>query len=123
MLLLGQDRGLAAVNDVVHSLRVSGFSGAIYPIGTKGYDTYRRVKNSACNVLHPLVIARPRSAIDVAIALAAARSHYLPVSVRSGGHGYTCNNLKNGSLHFDMRRMNKVKFVKGYQGRVSARHA
>ena len=35
----------------------------------------------------------------------------LGVSVRSGGHSYTCTSLKEGSLHIDMRSMNKVELV------------
>ena len=32
-------------------------------------------------------------------------------SVRSGGHSYTCNSIKEGSLHIDMRGMNTVQIV------------
>ena len=32
----------------------------------------------------------------------------MELSVRSGGHSFLCNNLKNGGIHLDMRGMNKV---------------
>ena len=32
-------------------------------------------------------------------------------SVRSGGHSYTCNSIKAGSLHIDMRGINTVQIV------------
>ena len=32
-------------------------------------------------------------------------------SVRSGGHSYTCNSLKAGGVHIDLRGMNKVELV------------
>ncbi len=35
----------------------------------------------------------------------------MQISVRSGGHDYVCANLKNNSIHFDLRLLNKVQFV------------
>jgi len=98
--------------DVIHLLHSKGFSSPIYPYGTAAYYNYRWVKNSACNVLTPLVVARPRTPRDVSAAVRAANEAGLPLSVRSGGHGYTCNNLKNGSIHLDLRLMNKVELAK-----------
>ena len=105
-----------ATQELVHSLKSHGFRGSIHPHHSYGYEKYRKVQNGACNrVLFPLVIIRPASTYDVAVGIKVARSHYIDISVRSGGHGYTCNNIKNGSLHFDMRRLNKVELVKdGY---------
>ncbi len=33
------------------------------------------------------------------------------VSVRSGGHHYTCASLKDGSLHLDLRELNGLEFI------------
>ena len=33
------------------------------------------------------------------------------VSVRGGGHSYTCNSVKNNSLQLDMRRINTVELA------------
>ncbi len=104
--------------DLVSDLRGHGFTGPVYLPHTSGYERFRRVQNAACNILKPLVVVRPLTPRDVAVGLQVAQSHYLPVSVRSGGHGYTCNNIKNGSLHFDMRRMNKVQLVHEYGAKV-----
>ncbi len=99
--------------EIVRSLREHGFAGSVYPHNSYGYEKYRKVQNGACNrVLFPLIIIRPASTYDVAVGIKVAKSHYIDVSVRSGGHGYTCNNIKNGSLHFDMRRLNKVELVR-----------
>ncbi len=104
------------VDSLSSALRSHGFSGSIHPIHTYGYEKYRKVQNGACNrVLFPLLIIRPRSTSDVAVGVKVAKQHYVDISVRSGGHGYTCNNIKNGSLHFDLRRLNKVELVReGY---------
>ncbi len=98
---------------IVRGLRARGFSGSVHPYSSYGYERYRRVKNGACNrVLFPLVIVRPASARDVAVGIKVAREVGMEVSVRSGGHGYTCNSIKNGSLHLDLRRLDKVELVR-----------
>ena len=51
------------------------------------------------------------STADVAAAVRAARSSDLEVSVRSGGHSYTCQSIKEGGIHFDLRRLDKVEIV------------
>ena len=33
------------------------------------------------------------------------------MSVRSGGHSYTCQSIKEGGIHFDLRRLDKVEIV------------
>ena len=35
----------------------------------------------------------------------------MEVSVRSGGHSYTCQSIKEGGIHFDLRRLDKVEIV------------
>ncbi len=101
------------ISSVKNTLIGDGFVGTLHPYGSYAYEKFRLVQNGACNrKLFPLLIARPTSTEDVAAAVAAAKYHGLELSVRSGGHGYTCNNLKNGSLHLDLRRLNKVHLVK-----------
>ncbi len=100
-----------ASRDVVKALRAHGFVGTIYTKGTQGYQKLRLVVNGACNHRYPLVIVRPVNTYDVAAGVKVARLFNLPVSVRSGGHSYICMSIKDGSLHFDMRRMNKVELL------------
>ncbi len=47
------------------------------------------------------------------------RDYKIPISVRSGGHSYTCMSIRHDSLHFDMRRLKKVDLLKrtGYEVR------
>ena len=50
----------------------------------------------------------------------AARAGGLEVSVRSGGHSYTCQSIKEGGLHLDLRRLDKIEVVG--EGQVGIAH-
>ena len=106
--------------NVENVLRASGFRGEIHPRGTMGYARYRRVRNGACNDRFPMVLIRPVNSFDVSLGVKAARLFGLPVSVRSGGHSYVCSSIKHDSLHFDLRRLNKVELMPQYYNDVSA---
>ncbi len=106
------------LDKIVSQLQAHGFGGTVYPYGTDGYAKYRPVEIAECNVLYPLVIVRPRDERDVAVAIKTARHVGIQVSVRSGGHGYNCNSIKNGSLHFDMRRINHVQLFQDHYTKV-----
>ena len=41
-----------------------------------------------------------------------SRRHGLELSVRSGGHSYTCTSLKHGGLHLDLRSLDRVELVR-----------
>ena len=58
-----------------------------------------------------LAVVRPRNALEVSEVVRMARRLGIPVSVRSGGHSYTCNSIKPGSVHLDMRSMNKIEII------------
>ena len=93
--------------------------GEVIPCCGPRYDELRSVNNRAC-VSRPEVIVRPATTEDVAIAVNFARRNGLKVdvywnflnifslsiqfSVRSGGHSYTCTNIRDGGLHVDLRR-------------------
>ena len=64
--------------------------------------------NAAC-VAEPAVIVLPTDEYDVSRALLAAQSLSMEISVRGGGHSYTCNSFKNNSLHIDMRSINNIQ--------------
>ena len=63
--------------------------------------------NAAC-VASPALILLPSSERDVSAAVMAAQEAGLALSVRGGGHSYTCNSVKNNSLQLDMRDMDTV---------------
>ena len=58
--------------------------------------------NAACTA-QPAVIVVPNTDEDVSAIITAAKDNNLELSVRSGGHSYTCTNIKQGGLHMDMR--------------------
>jgi hypothetical protein len=74
--------------------------------------------NRICEGILPLCVLRPAGAEDVAVAVRTARKHDLPLSVRSGGHSYTCNSVKPGSLHVDLRSLDAVSVHPAAGGRA-----
>ena len=58
--------------------------------------------NAACTA-KPAVIVVPNFDQDVSTIIKAAKANNIELSVRSGGHSYTCTNIKEGGLHVDMR--------------------
>jgi FAD/FMN-containing dehydrogenase len=56
-------------------------------------------------------INRPESTEEVAIGVRVAKRLKLDISVRSGGHSYTCQSIKDGAIHFDLRELNRVQKV------------
>ena len=60
--------------------------------------------NAAC-VGVPALIVLPQSDSDVSLAVRAGRSGGLEISVRGGGHSYTCNSVKNNSLQERMMNL------------------
>ena len=75
---------------VVKAFRSFEFSGSVLTQDTKQFDKFRKVENGACNGIIPFLIVRPRNTKDVAVAVKVSRMFDLPISVRSGGHSYTC---------------------------------
>ena len=64
--------------------------------------------NKICEGILPACILRPAGAADVATAIRTSRAANLSLSYRSGGHSYTCNSIKEGSLHLDLRSLAAV---------------
>ena len=86
--------------DIFSSL--AGQSGQVLAPSHPQYEERRKVMNAACTD-KPAVIVVPNSEADVSIILKAAKANNMEISVRSGGHSYTCTNLKEGGVHIDMR--------------------
>ena len=73
-----------------------------------------QVMNAACTA-RPAVIVVPNTSEDVAAVVRAASSSGLELSVRSGGHSYTCTNLKEGGVHVDMRSARSCRSFRVHQ--------
>ena len=94
--------------------RLSSQSGLVLSPDSPGYEERRKVMNAACTA-QPAVIVVPNTERDIAVILEVAREEGLEVSVRSGGHSYTCTNIKEGGLHIDMRAFTKLDLVRTAQ--------
>jgi len=68
------------------------------------------VFNAACTA-KPTLIVVPKSEKDISHILRTAAKYQVEISVRSGGHSYTCNSLKEGSVHIVLEEFNEIEFV------------
>ncbi len=59
----------------------------------------------------PGVVLQPESDEQVAQALAFARRHDVPLSIRSGGHGISGRSTNAGGIVIDLRRMNAIEVL------------
>ena len=57
-----------------------------------------RVKNGMCRYMRPDMVVMPKSTEDVSKIVKTAAHYNTPLSVRSGGHSYTCQSLKPGNI-------------------------
>jgi FAD/FMN-containing dehydrogenase len=90
------------------SRSIPGFSGTVAGPDDAGFDEARAV----WNLMHdrrPALIARPRSAADVAAAVAHGRALRLPIAVRSGGHSLPGHSTVDGGLVIDLRALDRVE--------------
>jgi FAD/FMN-containing dehydrogenase len=83
-------------------------AGEVVVPGSPTYDQLRKVFNRAAS---PAVIVRGQSTDDLVTALRFAREYHLPVSVRSGGHGWSGLATNNGGLVLDLSAFNTVELL------------
>jgi len=108
LALFSIERCLGTVQDALNLL--NGQTGDIFVKGSPGFEERKLIMNAACTD-EPAIIVVPNTDVDVSVAVKAAKDSGLPLSVRSGGHSYTCNSIKEGSLHIDMRNINSINIV------------
>ena len=82
----------------IEELRKS-LNGSIFIKGTLAYEKRRLVHNALCESIYPDLIALPKSTLDVSNILRITNSYDVPISVRSGGHSYTCTSIKQGTKY------------------------
>src|SRR5690242_14314752 len=75
-----------------------------------GDDQYEELRwlNDQRYDRNPAVIARPRGVADVQAIVRSARAAGLPLTVRSGGHGFAGYALADDAVMIDMRLMDDV---------------
>ncbi|MGZ4332697.1 MAG: FAD-binding oxidoreductase [Gaiellaceae bacterium] len=94
------------------------FTGAILEPGDPGYDEARAVHNGLVDQ-RPALIARCRTASDIADAINFARASGLEISVRGGGHNVAGRAVRNDALMIDLAEMKGIH-VDPVAGRVRA---
>ncbi|HEY3334025.1 MAG TPA: FAD-binding oxidoreductase [Candidatus Limnocylindrales bacterium] len=82
-------------------------SGEVLAPDDPGYDEGRRLWN-AVHDLRPAVIVRPRTAAEIATAIAFGREHGLEIAVRSGGHSPAGHSCVDGGIVVDLAAIRGV---------------
>jgi FAD/FMN-containing dehydrogenase len=83
-------------------------AGDVHEPGAPEYDDACALFNSMIE-RRPLAVARCSAPDDVVAALAFARDHGLPITVRAGGHGVAGLALNDGGLVLDVRPMCEIE--------------
>merc|ERR1719285_1625322 len=100
--LVGATLVVGAFADLVSELR--GQSGQVLVPSDATFEATRKVMNAACKA-QPAVIVVPKTEQDISTILKTATKYNMEISVRSGGHSYTCTNIKEGGVHCDLRQV------------------
>lgn len=89
---------------------MSGFDGSVYRPGSDGYEAARRaaVWNGIKPKRFPAVIVVAGSQDDVPRAVALAREEGLSIGIRSGGHSFVGNAVREGGLLLDLSRLKEI---------------
>ena len=87
------------------------FDGRAFTRADDGYEAARA--GAAWNAMlpprHPDVIVQARSAADVQRAIAHARREGLRVGIRSGGHSWAANHVRDGGMLLDVSALTDVR--------------
>jgi FAD/FMN-containing dehydrogenase len=83
------------------------FGGEWIVPGDPEYDELRWINDERYD-RRPAAIARPRGVADVQAIVRSARAAGVPLTVRSGGHGFSGYALEDGAVMIDMRLMDDI---------------
>jgi FAD/FMN-containing dehydrogenase len=96
----------------------AGFTGRVLEPADSGYEEARKVHNGLVD-RRPALIARCRTASDIADAVRFARTSGFDISVRGGGHNVAGRSVVDGALMIDLAEMKGIH-VDPAAGRVRA---
>ena len=82
--------------EVAKVIKASSFAD-VHMKGSLMYEKRRELKNGMCKYIYPDMVVVPKSTEDVSTIVKTAAHYKTPISVRSGGHSYTCQSVKPGS--------------------------
>ncbi len=80
--------------------------GSVYARGTLAYEKRRLIHNGLCSHIYPDWIAVPLTTEDVSKVVQITNRYNVSLSVRSGGHSFTCQSTKQGVLKVKLHRFN-----------------
>ena len=94
---------------VIPVAQVNGFSplgkelsrsikGEVLVRGSVAYEKRRLIHNGLCTHLYPDWIVVPERTEDVVEIVKITNKYNVPISVRSGGHSFTCTSTKQGKM-------------------------
>ncbi len=88
----------------------ANFIGEVFRRGEAGYEAARRATCRNMNLpdRYPDIIVQATSDKDVVAAVRLANANHWPVGVRSGGHSWSCNHVRDGGMLLDVSRLNAV---------------
>lgn len=76
--------------------------GQVLVRGSVAYEKRRLIHNGLCTHLYPDWIVVPENTEDVVEVVKITNKHKVPISVRSGGHSFTCTSTKQGTVLLDL---------------------
>jgi FAD/FMN-containing dehydrogenase len=85
-----------------------GLQGTLIRPADSGYESTRRVWNWAYD-RRPGMIVRCAGTVDVVRAVDFARSHDLPVAIRSGGHSFAALSVCDGGMMIDLSGLKAIQ--------------
>ncbi len=86
------------------------FAGEMFRRSDPGYEQARRAacRNARLPDRYPEVIVQASSQAQVAAAVRLANSNGWRIGVRSGGHSWSCNHVRDGGMLLDISRLDDV---------------
>ena len=86
------------------------FIGGVFRRGEESYEAARRATCRNVNLpdRYPDIIIQATSEKDVVAAVRLANANNWAIGVRSGGHSWSCNHVRDGGMLLDVSRLNAV---------------